>query len=363
MLQAKRTFAENYVKLKRTLAEDYDIISWLLRIISGGLLNIVFLNALLTFVSSHTSYTSTPNGVTYYYDLFAPSVLPQFIIFVAMVLFGPFFMSLILTKRSPNLRIVPPYYVAAMGAVYLLASQIAPLEPNRDFLTVMFGLIMVAMGSIEDKFVTSILGLATDRENIYFEQLTVFAHINDVKTRLCIPEIRDELNLSYKIEGDARRGYTFCTKGGNVFINKIQLTRNKDYPHEATDFKVAYYEKAKYNLRASPAFLEHSKKTVAYLNDILYNRVPSLAFAVISEFQNNVRDPFVDSVVDEMYGYYAKSKRLSFPDVLKIVAMLGIFVMTIALFVYEQPLYGGISAALDALIVLSELPDLVRKQT
>lgn len=346
------------------ISEQYDTTAWILRIFFGGVLNIIFSKALSTFVAGHVIYVPDgPNGSYYLHDLFTPSVLPQFAIYVIMVLLSPFLISLILTKRSPNLKIVPPVYVAIIGWAYLLVFQTFPLEPNRDFLVVMFGLIMVAMGAIEDKFVTSILGVATERENIYFEHMTVFAEIDDVKARICVPEIRDALDLSHRIEGDADRGYTFRTNRGHTFIKTIQLTKNKEYPDEETDFKVVYYEKARYNLRVSPAFLEYSRMTSAILKDILFKRAPSLGFAMIMDLKNDVRDPLVNSVVDEMYGYYVKSKRLSFADQAKIAAVVGVFVMSIALFVFEQPLYGGVAAVLDALIALSELPDIVRKQT
>jgi hypothetical protein len=55
------------------------------------------------------------------------------------------------------------------------------LDSQTFFLSLLGGAGLVAVGYIEDIATTTILGIATERSNIYFEQLTVYAEIDDVK--------------------------------------------------------------------------------------------------------------------------------------------------------------------------------------
>jgi hypothetical protein len=345
-------------QIKRAIAEEYDIISWILRIFLGGAFNIIFLNALWEFI---TAYFYISDGVLYIRNiLFTSPILSQFIELLILVFVTPFLASLFLTKRKPKLRIVPPCYITLVTMSWIIIILYTTLKQEAIVIG-LFGIVLMLVGYVEDKLVTSILGLTTERESIYFEHLLVFSTIDNVKARLSVPEIRDRLHLSDRIGGSVETGYIFHNRRGYDFVKRILLTKNKQFP-DLTDVKIVYYEIGRYNLRVSPIFLEASRETSAYLKDVLSNREPSFYVDIVQSFANNLHDPLIDSIIDEMLGYYAKYKRLSYRDWTKIIAFLGVLVATVLLFIYDYSIYGVLTAIIDALFALSTFPDIVRRQ-
>jgi hypothetical protein len=349
VLQVKRTLAENYDKVKRTLTEDYEIISWLLRIFLGGTINIGILNATYAYLSV---LPSMPSFYAYLIDA----------LFLIFAVITPFLLSLILTAIQPEPKIVPPFYITLISFAWLFVLWVNPHNVSATLTpTITLGLFYVALGFAEDKLTTSILGIATERESIFFEHLTVVAEIEDVKARLIIPEIRRRLYLSERVEGNAEQGYLFKSIGGFIFKNQILLTKNKDSP-QSTDLKVVYYEQRKYNLTVSRDFFEQASKNLVYLYEILYNRTPSFGFYIVTDFTNKATDPLIDKVIDDLRGYYVKSKQFSNADKFKVVMFVGILILTAALFLIEQPLYGELTIAIEVLLLVFELPDVIRRQ-
>jgi hypothetical protein len=328
----------------------------MLRILSGGAVNILFISALITFYKDNVPMI---NGV---YTINTTLLFEQVWALIIMVIISPFLLSLILTKRKPNLRLVPPFYIAWVSYVWLIIVQSYPFSTTTVTDSVLLGGIFVAICYLEDRAVTLILGITAERENIFFEHFKAFAQIEDVRNKLSVPEIRSELTLSPRTEGNSELGYRLHTRREFTSVNRILLTRDKEYPDELTDVKVVYYAMGRYSLTMSPYFLEHWKKTSGYLKDIFTERDPIIGIEKITDFQNNVRDPLVDSVVDDLMGYYVKSQRVSMLDKIKVGATIGIFVIAVYLFVIGQPVYGGLSAILDAIFALSELPDILRRQ-
>jgi len=243
-------------QLKRTLAENYDIISWVIRILIGGAANIMLVNALIAYIP--TTLVIIPATPTQQQTVIT-TAFPQIIAFLAIIAPSPIAISLALSKTRPKLRIVPPFYITLVSAIWLYISWFNTFDLATAFFTVYGGAGLAACGYVEDKLITSILGVAAERESIYYEQLTVFADINDVKNRLSIPEIKTSLSLRDRIDGDSEHGYTFKTRRNADFVNKITLTKSNVYP-ETTVMKIVYYEEGRYNLRVSLRFLEEAKK-------------------------------------------------------------------------------------------------------
>lgn len=350
--------AMNLKRMPTFLSTEYERNSWIVRILLGGSIEIMLLNALASFIQQH-SFRQL-DGTLNITQLFTSSSLPQFIVLLIMLFLSPFLTSLALTKRTPELKIVPPFYVSLIGCAWLFAVWVFPFRYDSILIS-LFGVFLIFLGYVEDNFVTSTLGLATERENIYLEHLKVFADIEQVKMRLTISAIEENLALSERVEGDSEQGYIFHTQSGFDFVNKISLVRDAKSSCQ-TDLRIVFYEKGRYNLRFSESFLEHSRKTRAYIKDILSNRAPPMKFETVTAFTNNICDPLVDSVVDELQGYYMRYKRVPKVDAIRILAFLGILGLTVILFVLEQPAYGSLTAAIDFLIAVSELPDVWRRR-
>jgi hypothetical protein len=171
------------------------------------------------------------------------------------------------------------------------------------------------------------------------------------------------LFLSDKIEGDAEQGYIFkVTHGYYSFSHKIIIAKNKQVP-ETTTLKIVYFYVGRYNLKSSPEFFEEATKISLYLKEVLRNRKPNLFYAVDVEFTNEAEDSLIDNVIDGMRGYYVKTKRFSKADWFRIGAIITIAIVAGVLFASEQPTYGTLTAILDALITISQLPDLLKQQS
>lgn len=337
-------------RIKKTTAENHDIISWLLCIFLGGTINIGILNAAYSYYLQNLPSIS---------DLYRIIITVSYILFAILL---PFILSLILTGIQPELRIVPPFYITAISWAWMFVLWINPNNASTMITpTILIGMFYVALGIAEDKLTTAILGIAIERRNIYFEHLRVYATIDEVKDRLTIPEIRRSLYLSDRVEGNAEKGYTFKTKGGYVFINRILIIKDKDFP-ELTSLKIAFYEKRSYSLKVSPSFIEESHKTLWYLKDVFIGHEPEIGLEVILPFTNSTSDILIDNVVDDLRGYYVKSKQFSIRDRLTIASLVGILALTIVLFLIEQPIYAGLSIAIEVLLAVLQLPDLIRKQ-
>lgn len=296
-----------------------------------------------------------------------PSSLPS--LYQSLILIGflivaillPLILSLLLTTFKPEPRIVPPFWITVVSFAWLFVLLINSSNVSTLLLpTIIVGLFYVTIGRLEDVAAIAILGIAAERESIYYEYLIVYSDIDDVKAKLTIPEIRNALLLAERVEGNAEQGYLFKTKKGFTFKSRILITRNNEYP-KLTDLKIVYFEKGSYSLEVSPNFLENAKKNSVYLKDILCNREPKLGFEVVVELTNTARDSLIDKIIDEMHGYYLKSKQLSNVDKFVIFTFVGVLILTIALFMIEQPLYAGLSIAIDVLLAVSELPDIIRK--
>jgi hypothetical protein len=339
------------------MSEEYDLISWVIRIFIGGAFNIVFIAGWLNL------YWNSGHVVNGTIDFSGASLTNIVLLWIlaAIIGFSPLLASLALSKKEP-LRIVPPFYVAVVTFGFIIA--IWGITSSSNFvLSVMTGGMFAFAGLIEDVAAITILGITSDRANIYFEQLTVYADIDDVKARLTVPEIKDGLFLSDKIEGDSEKGYLFKNTYENYsFSHEISLTKSKEEP-ETTILKIVYFYVGKYNLTNSPAFIEEATKISLYLREILSNRKPNIMFARDIGFTNNVQDSLIDKIIDDNRGYYVKSKRFTKLDWFRISAIVLIAVVAMILFAVEETTYGALTAVLDALITISQLPDLMKKQT
>jgi hypothetical protein len=290
--------------------------------------------------------------------LYHYGVLAGYII-VAIIM--PLILSLILTSFQAKQLIVPPFYITLISSVWMLVLLVNVSNISTQLVPVLtIGMFYSTLGWGEDWIATSILGKATERESIYFEQLRVYADFNFVKARLTIPEIRRALHISERTEGNIEEGLLFKSIS-TVFKNDIIIARDTEYP-ELTCIKIVYYEVGKYSLKVSPFFIEAAHKMSGYIKDVFNNHVPIIAVEVIVPFTNKALDQSIDRVIDNLRGYYVRSKQLSTADRLKIALLAGTLVLTGILFLIEQPTYAVLSIAIEVLIAVLGLPDIIRKQ-
>ena len=339
-------------RIRKNVAENYDLVSWFLCILLGGTINIGILNGFDAAVRH--SYFPTDSQ-------FVALLFPVSLVALAVIM--PIILSLIFSAIQPELRIVSPFFITLMSSVWFFVLWVNTSNVADTLLLAIFiGIFYSAIGYAEDWATTKILGKATDRESIYFEQFLVYADIKDVKNRLLKPEIRDGLNLQGAYDGTEEEGYIFKTKSAFSFRNDIMINRDKQYP-ELTNIRVTYYEVAKYNLRVSKEFIEETHKMSWYTKDVFFNHTPTIAVEVLSPFANNRIDSAVDRVIDNMQGLYVASKQFSLRDKAKIALLVIVAVLTVAIFLLGEPTYGAMAIAIEVLIAIIGLPDIIRKRT
>jgi hypothetical protein len=341
------------IRIKRTVAENYDIVSWILCLFLGGTINVGILNA--TYNYSNYYFSKIPSANLHYGAI-------ALVGFIALSILMPIIVSCFLTAIQPELRIVPPFFIALISSAWIFVLWITPSNVSTTvFPTLTVGVFYSSLGYIEDPVVTYIFGRATERDYIYFQHIRAYATIEEVKDRIMTPEIRRSLTISESFEGDAEHGYLFKTRRPFPYKNDIFISRDKDYS-ELTSIKVTYYEVKKYNLQVSNSFLEESHKTSRYIEDIFTFHEPSIPIEIITPFTNQVTDKAIDRVLDDMRGYYSRSKRFSITDRLSISLLVAILFLTAILFFIGEPAYAVLSIAIEVLIAVLELPDILRRQ-
>jgi hypothetical protein len=102
----------------------------------------------------------------------------------------------------------------------------------------------------------------------------------------------------------------------------------------------------------------------AYLKEVLL-RQDCLLFEPITLFTNSIdiRDSLVDKIIDEMRGYYSRTQRFSNIEKFRIGALVVLAVFISFLFLNAQIFLGSISAVIEAIIAISELPDILKRQS
>jgi len=335
----------------KSVTENYDIISWVLCIFLGGTINIGVLNAFYSYVTALSLPAKT---------ILISEIILGGLIVIAITL--PLILSLILTAIQPEFRIIPPFFITIISWVWLFVLWVNQSNASTMIpLTFFIGTFYVTMGYFEDWGTTKILGKAIERENIYFEHLLVYAEINDVKNRLITPEIRRTLHISETVEGKSADCYLLKTRNVFTFKNDIILAKNKESP-ELTDLKIVYYEVERYSLRVSKDFVEDAHMISGYVRDVFTNHVPNIGVEVVASFGNTVNDPSIDRVIDDMRGFYARSKQFSNADRFKIGLLTIVLILTGILFIIGQPTYAVLSIAIEVLIAVLGLPDIIRRQ-
>jgi hypothetical protein len=342
-------------RTRKTLTENYDIILWMFCVFLGGSLNVGFINAL----NNYSQYWVTNVNKSPLSQTSAELALSGLLIVVIIL---PIILSLILTSIQPSHLIVPPFFITIVSAVWAGILLVNAANIGSMLATVVtLGLFYSALGYMEDSLTTKILGKTAERESVYFEHFRVYSDVDSVKTRLLIPEIRRGLHISERTGDDGEGGLIFKSIA-TTFKSDLTVTKDKDYP-ELTSLKVVYYEIGNYSLKVSPFFIEQMHKMSGYIKDVFNNHLPIMGVEVISSFTNKVNDPTVDKVINNFQGFYHMSKQLSITDRFKIALFVGILVLTGILFLIEQPGYAVLSIAIEVLIAVLGLPDLIRKRT
>ena len=150
-------------------AKQYDTVALAVRVFVGGALETLFAVGLLTYVAPHIIiYNITMNQSVIITNLFRSDVLPTFILLLIATILTPLFLSFVLTKREPELRIVPPLWMMVIASVWTLIEcrSIFTLD-NIPFYGI--GLtFLVFLGFVEDYGITSMVGIPSDRAYLYF---------------------------------------------------------------------------------------------------------------------------------------------------------------------------------------------------
>ena len=355
-------------------SKTYDTFDWAIRIFIGSAIESSLFNLLAVIIRSNSELVSTSQGPAPAWET-AP-LFYGIIALIAIIMIAPFLLSLALSKidvELEDLRIVPPQYIAYVGSVYAavfvilvpLAGQVyQPQFANSalvSLLAISFLLFVVLGGRAEDKLTVAILGRTADKQQIYFEKLTIDASLEEVKTKLTTREYADNLFLRMDIEGDKNKGYTVKTERGYDFVAKVGMYPD-DEDKNKTILKAAFYQQSRYSLKVTKFFIENDHRQASYLAEILTDREPPMKIETIIPLTNSAHDIFVNEVIDDLRGFYVKTKKAPRVSVILVMTNLALTGMTIgfAALGYPQAAYlttGGV----EGLILLVTVLDYLRK--
>lgn len=291
-------------------------------------------------------------------------LIPFVALFILLV-FSPFLMSLILSKNYPNLRIVSPFWLALVSFAEILIAAVNFIAIEGLIGLIVFGGLYLLAGYGEDRITTRVLGIAIEKEQIYFEHLHVVADIDDVLKQLSIPAIRNLLKLSDVMEGNSTQGQVLKTrkKRGENCACRLSLARTEGDTKTA-ELKTAYFEKGRYTLTTSLDFLEWARETSRNISDALGNPERDRHYGVkpIVRFTNKAQDPLIDSVVADLQGYIAKSKKFSTVERIKIVALIAFLAVTPIMFVIGAEPTGVAFVVIDVVLAMFETSDALKRR-
>ena len=123
----------------------------------------------------------------------------------------------------------------------------------------------------------------------------------------------DNLFLSHNIEGDKEKGYFLSTSRGYNFKTNIGIEK-EEKSEKITIVKVGFYQQSRYSIQQDKYFLEETRKDSAYILELLTKRDPRMGVRILVALTNRSNDLFVSRIIDDLRGYYIKSKRFSYWD-------------------------------------------------
>ena len=140
---------------------------------------------------------------------------------------------------------------------------------------------------------------------------------DQVLAKFSVPEVLDNLFLSHNIEGDKEKGYFLSTSRGYDFKTNIGIEK-EEKSEKITIVKVGFYQQSRYSIQQDKYFLEETRKDSAYILELLTKRNPRMGVRILVALTNRSNDLFVSRIIDDLRGYYIKSKRFSYWDWFKL---------------------------------------------
>jgi len=353
-----------------SVSAKYDSIDFYTRVIAGAGVNIVLLQYLSILIGQNTSWSVTLSGntatLTPIYGFLSPPLVYWFILATILFLVSPLLVSLLFSKKREDLadlRVVPPLYVAIVTIVYAALfifgvpnlsglNSIAKSELVSNYLLGFMSLFFfgfIAWG--EDRAAVLIFGTSAERESIYFEKLRVHGQIEDVKAKFLTPEIRENLGLVKRVEGDQKLGYILRT-GRRFDITSLISLREDEEEKGSVIVKIAYYEKSRYSVRFSRYFLEFTKRQSAYLYEVFTDRKPQMPTDILQELTNTSNDSFICDVLDDLRGYYVAVQKVAPLSLTLVVSSLLVAAVTVWAFLTAKPSSAIASGGLIEIFIL-----------
>lgn len=335
------------------LSRNYELIRWNVYVIVGGLINGLALNAFVDFYLNLRAQTTTQESEL---SVFI-QLLPQTGISLLLLLATPLGLSLILTRRHPEKRIVPPGYLHLIAFfLYILFLYKTPHLFTLNILIPLFAYVAI-VGITQEKITTSIFGVSAQHDDLIVVSLKAHSTREIVAGILTVPKFRNQLGLTGKVE-PTERGLVLRVSRKSIYQTIVELREEKQF--NWTFINVVFYEKGQYYIKRTEALEEHARDQIAYLKDILSRSEHPV---VLEDASLDQARPLVYSIMDEMKGLSLHGQEITTIGWLKIVSFLALVIVpTIGYFLGQLPLADAVGLVLSSLvIVVLELPSRLKR--
>ncbi len=334
------------------LTRNYDLLGWIARLFVGAAFSVFTVEMFGDFLKEIVSFN--PSTGVYMLSLRSNSQSYLFLFLASLALTSPLIASLVLTKRTPELKIVPPFYIEVLTIAWFIAFGLERWSPDPSF-AILWIMTLVAAGFAEDRVVTRILGHSVDRNDIQMFKFLASKDIDSVKQVLSPPEIRATLGLGQR---NAEIPHGFKLRSPRV-ATKQTVMKLEQFPNEeGTVISMAVYQVGRYQVRMTPELIHYSLMLRAYLADTFKRFGVELKDV---EIANKYTEPLLSETFADIQGFYGQSKQMSVGDWMKIGFLIAIVIATIASFGLGAIPQASILAIVDALFAASELPELLRR--
>src|SRR2546425_4273071 len=266
---------------------------------------------------------------------------------LGLIAFDPLFLSIVLTRISPEKQIVPPLYIAIVSLGWF-AGFMAIRYPSEIYPVLLFyGFYAFIIGSVLNRVAVSLLGITVRTSDFLFYSFVVRAHKELVRDVLEREPIRNNLGLSTGMV-DEDRPLIYFEGGGDVgYQMKIQVSQTPPSNHSTVS--AIFCEKTDWYVKpTSEELREWAESEVVYLKS-LFDR-PEHHYPIDHDGWDRTleTDDLISTTMADMEGFIPRFREISRTGWVKVgafVAALNVIAYT-AFRLQDYPTSTGLFVAL-----------------
>ena len=309
--------------LRSRFGSNFELLRWVTYLFFGGALNAFFIQLYADFILRIPQIYGGP----------LPSNLVPIAFYVplALLLFSPLILSIILSRAKPEKQPVPPLYITLIS-IGLFAGFILFRYPS-DILTalVLYAVLGFIQGRVLNAIARSLLGIAVKPNDFVWAWFTVNGDSIKLISLLETPKYRHTLGMDYS-DTDEETGEV-TVECATWYDYRFQITPIPK--SEASTITAVFYDRADWYVMPKDDLLKESAETtMAYLLGVLKKN--GLGTSDISWNQTTETDRLVSLTMKKMAGVIPRAYEISRWAWAKIIMLVGVLVYITWLGVFLQ---------------------------